>query len=89
MLNSVDLAAELIKRNALLDAQAAAPAALAAEILSQAGSVKTPDELIAAEVAAARELRDRQAAVEQARLDALCIAARNMTAEPIEPVEVN
>lgn len=89
MLNSVDIAAELIKRNALLDAQAAAPAALAAEQASQAVIIKAPAELIAAEVAAARELRDRQAAVEQARLDALCIAARNMTGEPSEPSEVN
>jgi hypothetical protein len=84
MLNSVDLAAELIKRNALLDAQIAAPAALAAEKASQAVIVKAPAELIAAEVTAARELRDRQAAAEQARLDALCIAARNITVEPVE-----
>lgn len=88
MLNSVDIAAELIKRNALLDAQAAAPAALVAEKASQA-VIKAPAELIANELAAAKELRELQADAEQAHLDALCIAARNITTDPIESVEVS
>jgi len=75
MLTSTELAAELTKRNALQDAQAAAPAVLAAEQAAQA-STKAPAELIAAEVAAAKELRNLQADAEQARLDALCITAR-------------
>ena len=80
MLTGMELAAELIKRNALQEAQAAAPAVLAAEQAMEA-TTKAPAELIAAEVAAAKELRDRQAAAEQAHLDALCIAARGIATE--------